>query len=80
MTLSELIETIAVSAYQRGIRPLDFAEELAAAITEQEFGLGDKNPAASQLARRVIGGLLDSGWTMPPHCGACGRQHQDDDT
>jgi hypothetical protein len=80
VTLSELIETLAVSAYRRGIRPLDFAEELTASLTELEFRLADKDPAASQLARRIVGGLLDAGWTMPDHCGGCGRQHPAEDT
>ena len=78
-TGSQMIERLARTAYRHGVTPLDFAEHLTAALAEQAFRLGDKDPDATQFARHIVGGLLDSGWTMPASCPTCGRHLDETD-
>jgi hypothetical protein len=65
MTTSRVIEATAAACYRRGCHPLDVAEAITQIITEDVFGLPDSDPRAALLARRIVGGLLDAGWTMP---------------
>jgi hypothetical protein len=71
------LEDLALDAYRRGTHPLDFAELVVQAAAEdvgldahdpaaaEDVGLDAHDPAAARLARRVLGYLLDAGWTMP---------------
>lgn len=63
------IEDIANDAYARGAHPLQFAENMIWFFTERYTGLHHDDPAFTRMARVILGGLLDAGWTMPPAAG-----------
>jgi hypothetical protein len=62
---SQDIEAFAADAYRRGKSALDIGLAVVEVLAEETLGLDCGNPAVKQLARRVVGGLLDAGWTMP---------------
>lgn len=57
-------------AYDTGMAPLDYAEvnviraHVDAFLNPGSFP-GDVNPATAALSRRILGDLLDAGWTPP---------------
>jgi hypothetical protein len=65
MTRSEYIERMAAIAYSHGADPLALCGALIAVLAENEFSLDWGDPRAVVLARRIMGALLDCGWTMP---------------
>lgn len=68
MTTSSIIEATAAACYARGVHPLDVAEALIIVITEDVLD-ASHDPRTHLLARRIVGALLDAGWTMPPEPG-----------
>lgn len=62
---SQDIEAFAADAYRRGKSALNVGLAVVEVLTEETLGLDCGNPAVKQLARRIIGGLLDAGWRMP---------------
>ena len=76
MTSTSDIGVLAKLAYQAGITPLDFAEEqvtihvsicLALVTVADEFGLSPDDPrlTVDAAACRILGALLDAGWSPP---------------
>ena len=61
---------LAQFAYDTGTPPLDYAEvnviraHIDAHLSPGNFP-GDINPATEALSRRILGDLLDAGWTPP---------------
>ena len=61
---------LAQFAYDTGQAPLDYAEvnviraHIDAHVDPGHFP-GDVNPATAALSRRILGDLLDAGWTPP---------------
>lgn len=65
MVPGQLIEATTAAAIARGIHPIDITEAITEIIIEETLGLPDHDPRAVLLARRLIGTILDAGWTMP---------------
>jgi len=64
---------LAQLAYQAGITPLDFAEEQVALLFFIHAAYADE-VGPDVAARRVLGALLDAGWSPPvltPEPGVC---------
>jgi hypothetical protein len=61
---------LAQFAYDTGTPPLDYAEvnviraHIDAHLDPDSFP-GEVNPATAALSRRILGDLLDAGWTPP---------------
>jgi hypothetical protein len=75
MTRSQDIEEMAADAYQLGVSALDFTQALIEVLAEETLGIDCGHPAATLLARRITGALLEAGWAMPAPqpLGAAGR-------
>ena len=64
------IDFLARFAYSTGQDPIDYATEnvirshIDAHLSPDSFP-GDVNPATAALSRRILGDLLDAGWTPP---------------
>jgi len=83
MTSTSDLGVLAQLAYDAGIHPLDFAEEqvtllVAMHATIAAEGLGavfpDLPTGPHDFARRILGALLDAGWSPPvltPEPGVC---------
>ena len=61
---------LAAFAYSTGQDPVDYAtENVIRAHIDAHFDRdsfpGDVNPATDSLSRRILGDLLDAGWTPP---------------
>jgi len=65
MTSSEVIESMAIASYARGVPVLSFAESIATVLIEEAFGLDCGHPRAVLAARQVVGAILDGGWHPP---------------
>lgn len=64
------IDFLASFAYSTGQDPIDYAtENVIRAHIDAHFDPdnfpGDVNPATAALSRRILGDLLDAGWTPP---------------
>lgn len=61
---------LAQFAYDTGMNPIDYAEtnviraHIDAHLNPAHFP-GEVNPATAALSRRILGDLLDAGWTPP---------------
>ena len=64
------IDFLAAFAYSTGQDPIDYAAEnvirahIDAHLHPASYP-GDMDPATSALSRRILGDLLDAGWTPP---------------
>jgi N-acetyl-anhydromuramyl-L-alanine amidase AmpD len=64
------IDFLARFAYSTGQDPIDYATEnvirghIDAHFDPDNFP-GDVNPATAALSRRILGDLMDAGWTPP---------------
>ena len=64
------IDFLARFAYSTGQDPIDYATEnvirahIDAHLTPDSFP-GDVDPATTALSRRILGDLMDAGWTPP---------------
>ncbi len=65
MTRRQDVEALAADAYRRGADPLQLAEVFIRLLTREATGLDPDDPASVRLARRILGVLLEAGWTMP---------------
>jgi hypothetical protein len=65
-----MIGFLAQFAYDTGTTPLDYAEvnviraHIDAHLDPDNFP-GDVNPVTASLSRRILGDLMDAGWTPP---------------
>ncbi len=64
------IDFLARFAYSTGQDPIDYAtENVIRAHIEAHYNPagfpGDVNPATATLSRRILGDLMDAGWTPP---------------
>lgn len=66
MVPSEFIEATARAAYARGRHPVDVAQAILEVVTEETLHLDCHDPHVTLLARRIIGAMLDLGWSAPP--------------
>ncbi len=64
------IDFLARFAYSTGQDPIDYATEnvirahIDAHLDPDSFP-GEVNPATAALSRRILGDLMDAGWTAP---------------
>jgi hypothetical protein len=64
------MDFLASFAYSTGQHPVDYAADnvirahIDAHFTPDSFP-GDVNPATVALSRRILGDLMDAGWTPP---------------
>jgi hypothetical protein len=66
----DTISELARLSYAAGIVPVDYAEYLIMLVLEvhrtvEELQVPDADVSAGALARRILGSLLDAGWTPP---------------